>query len=267
MSKRDSWASDDDANDLLAGILSDTEEEAAAEQQRIEAELKAREEEERRQKEEEEARRRAEAEARMTAEMDRQGDLEKRRTMRMEALRIEELKERGEWVDPEVKAAEEEAARREKEAEAARLAALAAERQAPTPEQQAQAQAAGASSQKEPAASKTPLIILGVVGALVVALAVVFVLLAQGGYEVDQRSYAKVVYQPKDPEVKLVTMSFSPLPKVEEEEEKEEPKPAARRTVRRAAPAKKAPAKKAPAKKKPKLDLDLSGADPFGAGF
>ena len=51
MSKNQRWASDDDANDLLAGILDETEQDARAEEQRIQAEIQAREAEERRKKE------------------------------------------------------------------------------------------------------------------------------------------------------------------------------------------------------------------------
>ena len=42
--KSNKWASDDDAGDLLAGILDETESAARVEQQRLEAEMRAKEE-------------------------------------------------------------------------------------------------------------------------------------------------------------------------------------------------------------------------------
>lgn len=269
MAKNQSWASDDDASDLLAGILNETEEEARAEQERIEAELRAREAEERRQKEAEEARLLAEANARITAEMDRQEGLEKRRTMRMEALRVEELKERGEWVDPAIKAAEAEAARK---AEEARIAREAAQQAALLLAQQQQAAAAQAqpvvAATPAPNKSNTPIYILAAVALLVLGLGGGLFALTQNSYEVDNKTYAKAVYQPKDPEIKLVTMGFTPLPKVEEKPVQED-KPAARPSTRprpRPTPSRPAADNKK-SDKKPGLKLDLSGTDPFGAGF
>jgi len=267
VAKNEGWASDDDANDLLAGIFDQTEEDAAEEQRRLDAELKAREEAERLAKEEEAERRRLAAEARVTAEMDRQDGLEKRRTLRMEALRVEDLKAKGEWVDEAAiaaqKAAEAEAALKKQQEEARLAAAAAAALHAPSPEQQAAAYAAQAQAAAPPAKSKTLGIVLGLVVLLVLGLGGALFAISQGGYEVDQTSYAKVVYQPQEQEVKLITMGFTPLPKVEKKVEKEpEPKRATTTTRRRAAPKPKAK----PAKK-PGLKLDLSGTDPFGDGF
>jgi len=86
---------------LLEGILDDTRNEAEAERQRIEAELKAKEEAERQAREAEEARRRADAEARLAAEEERRRQAAERRAAELERMRIEELKEKGLWKEPE----------------------------------------------------------------------------------------------------------------------------------------------------------------------
>lgn len=245
--KQQRWASDDDANDLLAGILDETEDDAKAEEQRIQAQIQAREEEERRLRDAENERKRREAEARISAETERQGHVQERRTARMEALKIEDLKARGEWVDPAILAKEqaEEAARfREEEEARIRREAIAA----------AAVQSAAATG-PVPAnsnASNTKLYAtLGVVAALVLVGGSVLIAMSQG-YVADQTAYTKTVFKPKDVAVALVEKGFTPLPKVEVVEEVvEEPKK--RRSSRRSS-ARVSSKSSTPAKKTAKTD-------------
>jgi len=89
------------AASLLAGILEETESEAARERERLERELREREAAERERLATEEAARQAELRRQLDAEAQRQDDAKARRLAAMEALRIEELKEKGLWQEPE----------------------------------------------------------------------------------------------------------------------------------------------------------------------
>lgn len=265
------WASDDDAGDLLASILNDTETDAALEQQRIEAEVKARQEEAQRLKDAEEQHRIAEAEARISAEMDRLQQVEVRRTQKLEALKIEDLKESGLWQPP-VDPAETERARLAEEQ--ARAAAFAAQNQhAPTPENTHAAAQTTQQAAPLPVAQKSnskALAILGIVTALVVISGGIAFMLMQGSYKVDNTAFAKAVYSPKENQVLLVEKGFAPIPKPEPVAETPAPAAPTRSTSRsrpstaKSTPAKTAPAKKAAPKKKIELDLDF---DPFKSGF
>lgn len=272
MSKNQRWASDDDANDLLAGILDETEQDAKAEEQRIQAEIQAREAEERRKKEAEEEKKRREAEARISAELERQNSVQERRTARMEALKIEDLKAKGEWVDPAIlaaKQAEELAKQRAAQDEEIRREAIAAA-----------AVKAASTDMPMPAntnQSNTKLYaMLGIVAALVLVGGGVLFAMSQG-YKADQTQYSKTVFKPKDVAVALVEKSFTPIPKVVEEVVEEEPKSSRRsssssrrsstKSAAKAAPSPKTDAVgKAANKKANALEemLKSSGGDPFG---
>lgn len=184
------WASDEDAGDLLAGILDDTAADAEAEQRRIEAELRKREEEEQRKREEDEQRKLMEAEQRLQSEQQRQSQLQQRRTEKMEALRIEDLKARGEWVEPpkpEPKAEEPRAAVAAAPVAAAPVAAAPvplAQQHAPTPE----AHSGGGNASK----------ILAAVFALVIVAGGVAFGVIQGQYKADTQAYAKTIIAPVD---------------------------------------------------------------------
>lgn len=215
------WASDDDAEGLLAGILDDTEDVARAEKERLEAEMRAKAEEERRIAEEEERRKREEAEARLSAERDRLEKVEERRTQKMEALRVEDLKERGEWIDPEEVARKEAAEAAKREAEAQRQREERAKEQAALMAAQ-QAHAVNNPAEAQPK-SNTGLM-LGAIAVLVLLLGaggVVVVMTA--GYKTDEATYTKSVFTPKEVEVAMVEAGFTPIPKAEpaavEEEE------------------------------------------------
>ncbi len=250
------WASDDDAGDLLAGILDDTATEAEAEQERIAAEIKARQEEEQRKKEEEEAKKRAEAEARLSAEKERLQQVEKRRTQKLEALRIEDLKESGQWNPPEELSDEKD--EKETPPAAAQRPPQAAAQPAPRPMAPA--------PEPIPQKSNTGLVIglaaliLAVVGAAVIA----FVVLPDG-YEVDNTTYAKTTYTPAQSEITVVELGFAPLP---EKKVEEAPAPRTRRptrTRRAPTPAPSEPEPRSRPSSSPGLDLDLD-TDPFSAG-
>lgn len=275
MSKKQRWASDDDANDLLAGILDETENDAKAEEQRIQAEIQAREAEERRKREAEEERKRREAEARISAEMERQNTVQERRTARMEAMKIEDLKAKGEWIDPAVVARQqaeaEEKRRREEEAEIRRKAMEQAAMQA------AQAQhALPAQAQAAPANNNKLFASIGAVAALVLVSGGVLLAMA-GGYEVDKTPYTKTVFKPKDVAIALVEKGSTPIPKVEEAPVEEETKTVRRSSSPRKATASVSKATAKPAAKEDKVGkaankkasaledmLKSSGSDPFG---
>lgn len=86
---------------LLEGILDETQAEAEAAQQALDEELKRKEAEAKRVAEEAETAKRAELERRMAEEADRQRTAAERREAAAEAMRIEELKAQGLWVEPE----------------------------------------------------------------------------------------------------------------------------------------------------------------------
>lgn len=204
--KSNKWASDDDAADLLSGILSETEDEALAEQQRLENELRAKQEAERLEVEAEEQRKRAEAEAKLSAEMNRLQQVAERRTAKIEALKIEELKERGEWIDPEVERAKLEAERQKQiESEKIRIEA----------EMQAKASVESATRLPSPTPQKKSSAGLFVIAAFLVLAAVGtaigVVLMSQ--YKVDNTSYAKAVHQPTSNKIAMVEKGFTPIPK------------------------------------------------------
>lgn len=233
--KGNKWASDDDATNLLAGILDETEEVAQAEEARLESELQRRAEAERQRALAKEQERLAEAERRLAAERERVVAAEQRRTQKMEALRIEDLKERGEWVDPaEIARAEaEEQARREAEAERARTerakeqAALIAAQQN-LENERLSAPAKGSSGIAMFALAIAMALLIGGVG----TAAVVF-----GGYKLDATTYTKSVYRPADQRVTMVEAGFTPLPKpalIEAAPDRERP---ATRTNRPSTPA------------------------------
>lgn len=247
------WASDDDAGDLLAGILDETATEAEAEQQRIAAEMKAREDEERRLKEEEEARKRAEAEFRLSREKERLQEVEKRRSQKLEALRIEELKESGQWVPPEVETDDQ---------------PLTAPPTAVQPPPEARPQPA-----PQPVVAQAPPSKKSNVGYLI---ALVVLLLALGsagfyafvvlpdGYEVDSTTYAKTSIAPAEKAITVVELGFAPIP-VKAPEPARTTRP---RTRRSSQPASRSstPRREESRSNSGGLDLDLD-TDPFNASF
>jgi hypothetical protein len=273
------YASDDDAENLLAGILDETEDVAKAEQERIEAEIRAKEDEERRRKEEEERRKKEEAAKRLSAELERLEKVEQRRTEKLKALEIEELKERGEWVDPE----EERRKLEEKLKKEAELAAMkeAAEQEARRKHAAPQQQRAAAHA-AEPQKSGSGMMI-GLAIGLAVLLAgggVAFAMV--GGYEIDSATYSKAVFAPKESKVAMVEKGFTPIPKdepvvqQEEDDDKGKTHRRRRRPRRRHASKSKPREKSKPITGKPKQNKANAKADKlekmldtdvFGGGF
>ena len=260
------WASDEDAGDLLAGILDETQDRAQEEEAKIEADLRARQEEERRRQEEEEARRRREIEARLEAEAHRQEEIEERRTMRMQAIIASNR-------PAEEVAAEAEAARRAQEEEAeARVQAAAMHQPVPETVHQ-QRQAVGVSTAAAPRESnKVMLAMVGLLMVLVVALGAVALTLLSGGYEPDATNYTKAQYLPTEPEVHLTQAATTLIPKEEPkvEEVEKEPKAVSRRKRRGLRRSTKSSSSSGSSKKKDspkkKKGLILSD-DPFGGGI
>jgi hypothetical protein len=89
---------------LLAGILEETQSEADAERERLEADLRKKEEDARLAAAAAEAQRREESERRLAEEEQRRRAAAARRAAEEERLHIEDLKARGEWKEPEVAA-------------------------------------------------------------------------------------------------------------------------------------------------------------------
>ncbi len=201
------WASDDDANDLLAGILNETADDAAAEEAKVQAEIEAKLEAERSAKAQARAAKLAEADARISAERERQEKLNERRTAKMEALRIEDLKAKGEWVDPAEIARQQAEAEAQRRADEARLAAAMAE-VTPQPTVQPIATIAPPPSNRGFGAVAVALALLGLIGAVGLTIG-----LTQSGYELDQTAYAKAVYSPKDTTVGQLDTAFEVIPK------------------------------------------------------
>lgn len=270
------YASDDDAENLLAGILDETEDIAKAEQAKIEAELRAKEDEERLKREATERAKKEEAAARLSAEMERLEKVEQRRTAKLEALKIEDLKERGEWIDPEVERRKLEAKLQE-EAELAAMKQAAEEKARRKQHVETQADAGPMSAPTAQQSNNNLMAIGGILLALVVAIGVGAAVML-GGYELDQATYSKAVFAPKDQQVAMVEKSMTAIPKPEpviEEKQDGTSKPTRRQTSRRAPAAKKETKKSAPisgapkqneSNKKAKALEDALNTDVFG-GF
>ncbi len=273
------YASDDDAENLLAGILDDTEDVARAEQERIEAELRAKESLEQQRRAEEEKRRKEEAAARLNAEMERLEKVEKRRTAKLEALKIEELKERGEWVDPEEEKRKlEEQLRKEAELQAMKQKAEAdARRKHSSPAEVGEVSMPGQHEDR----SKAGLMIGGGIALAVLLSVGAAGFVVMGGYKVDSATYSKAVFAPKDVQVAMVEKGTTPIPKEEPvvvaEVEEDKPKRTRRSSNRRSNKKANKPQKKsAPitskpdqnkANKKAKALEDALNTDVFGGGF
>ncbi len=257
--KQQRWASDDDAK---------------AEEQRIQAQIQARDAEERRLRDAENERKRRESEARISAETERQGHVQERRTARMEALKIEDLKARGEWIDPAILAKEQaDAAAKFRDEEDARI-----RREAIAAAAVQSAAAVGGPISANTNTSNTKLYAgLGVLVAAVVAFSVALFAMSQG-YVADQTAYTKTVFKPKDVAIALVEQGFTPLPKAEVVVE-EEPETKSRRPRRGSSSSRSSKTSSKPAAKTAKTDTvgkagakaarDLesilgSSSDPFG---
>jgi hypothetical protein len=275
------FASDDDASNLLADILNDTAMDAQAEQRRIEAELKAREEEERRLKEAEDRRKQEEAQARLHAEQSRQNQVLQRRTEKLQALKIEELKQKGEWVDPAIEEAKQRA-EQERQRQAAMQQAI---QQQLAQQQLAQQQQLATQHAPTPEAtkpkSKGPVMALVAVIALVLVAGGALAALTLGAYKPDNVSYAKITINPASNAGALTLAAFAPIPKAEvaaapSAESGDDDKPSKRSSGKklssRGDSGKKDDSKKDDDKKtkkdKPKVKgLDLGNDDIFGGGF
>lgn len=269
--KSNKWASDDDAGSLLAGILDETETAAQVEQSRLEAEMKAKQEEERLRKAEEERQRVHEAEQRLNAEHSRQNQLKQRRTERMEALRIEDLKEKGEWIDPAIEqarlAAEE--ARRVEESQQHQMEVQMQQMQQQM-QQMAQPaantnQAAAQATATQKASSKGPFIALAAVLFMVVAAGAVIGGLMSQQYEPDATNYPKFTMNPVDSEDVVTTAGVTPLPEPEPVVVAEVA-PEVKKSKKRRSSGKKRSSKKSTKKKKGKK-FEFNDKDLFGGGF
>ncbi len=204
--KNNKWASDDDASDLLAGILDETEDDAIAEQARLDAELNAKKEEERIALQSAEESRKQEAASKLSAEMNRLEGVEQKRTEKLQAIEVEELKARGEWIDPEIER------RRLEEVRQQEALARAEEQEAAFEDARVPTGHAVNAAVPAAAKSKLPLIILGVLGVLLIVAGVAAATIL-GGYSADNTSYAKAVFVPKTPEANLVEKSFTATPR------------------------------------------------------
>ena len=261
------WASDEDAGSLLAGILDDTETAAAKEEAALKENIDAKRERERTERELAEQRRAEATRQRLEGEAQRQKQLAERRTARMQAIQIEDLKANGQWVDPaEERAVDPNQGRAEHqtplpEEMQAQLEALQ-ERMAELQNQSTHPDQAPVGQTNEP----RPMLWLALAAAIIAVLGGSAVLgaMSLNAYSPDQTSYAKVTLQPKD-ERQLITQvgieAIKPEPAVVAEPEK----PKAKRPYK---PKSSRPAKtpKPEKPKKPKFDLDLDSSNIFGEG-
>jgi hypothetical protein len=227
----ESWASDDDANDLLAGILDETEDDARSEQERIESELARKKRERERQEREELERKREEARARITAEEERLEGLAERKTMRQEALKVEELKEKGEYVEEEPEAQEEDVAEDEQPESGS---ARDEPQPTPEPEMDMPGPADHAPSNAD-SGNSIAYVVLAAVTLLVVGAGITAYLLTQGSYEPSTATYAKAVYKPSSTTDRQVSVGFTPVRETKTDDEdaprpRREPPPAAKQT-------------------------------------
>ncbi len=274
------WASDDAADDLLAGILDETATEAEAEEQRIQAEIEAKKQEEQLKKEEEKRRKRQEAEQRLSAEKERLQEVEKRRTQKMEALRREELIESGEWVPPEEEEEEQEPqqAQDQPPPEATQPPQQGVHPQGHHPHSQHQAPGAAAQyATGEQPVQEIPqksgkgvmialtLVILGVIGAGAVAF---FVL--PDGYEIDGTTYERASYSPSETTTTVVEIGFQALPEEEEEEAAPPSRPSPPPPAATGGGGSSSGSSGATSSDDDDDDdspsIDLGGSDPFGSG-
>lgn len=260
------WASDDDAGDLLAGILDDTETAAQAEQARLEAAMRQKKEEQARLQQAEEDRKRHEAEERLRSEQNRQHEIKQRRTAKMEALRVEDLKASGQWVDPAI-------AERERQEELERQAATSEKAVLQQQMQQMQQQMTQmAQTQTDhvtamPAAapqkkSKAPLIALAAVVVAVIGAAAVIGVMVTQQYQPDATNYPKVALEAVEAKDVVSTAAFTPLPKEEEKVEVAVAEPVKKTRSKRKRKSSSKPKKSAPKKKG--IKLDLGDDDLFG---
>lgn len=279
--KARTYASDDDAENLLAGILDETEDVAKAEQERIEAELRAKEEEQRRLKEEQDRKRKEAAAAKLSAELDRLEKVEQRRTAKLEALKIEDLKDRGEWVDPEEERRKlEEKIRKEAELTAMKEAAESEARLKHQSDKNPAVVAQGAMPEASRSSNAGLMAALGIIVALLIGGGgVAFAMVT--GYEIDGATYSKATFAPKDQQIAMVEKGSTPIPTeepvVEEAEEEEKTTTRRKRQRPRRVASKSKPKKKAkPISGKPEQNKankkadDLAKAletDIFGGGF
>lgn len=266
------WASDDDAGDLLADIFSDTESAAEVEAKRIEAELERKKQEGAQRAQQEEQQRIREAEAKLQEEAQRQQNMTERRTARLEAIKVEEMKARGEWVDPAIEEAKRKAEEdRRIQEEARRQAEVMVAQQsqhAPVP----QAQPVSAAPAAEPPKSKLPYIILAAVFVAILGAGGAIVALTSGGYTPDTNPYAKITLEPKEDKDLVIVKASKPIPSakpaavVASNEDNTRTKSRRKTSVRRKSKA--APSKRKKTKRIKHRKLKLGNdKDLFGGGF
>jgi hypothetical protein len=262
-----------EADNLLAGIFDDiadaAEREAEDTQKRVRSQQDAL---ETNLKQEEELRRVAAA-THLNAESERKNEVVQRRTARMQALEVEQLKAEGKWVDPE------EADRRAKEAEAQRERERE-ERRAELARQEAARPLAQARVPQQSTADQGVPWLPKLAGAIALVVVVLILALArQSGYEVDTNTYAKSFRTPTIVAVAALEMDTQMLP--------QETSPKVAGTIAEAKPATRAraknrrrkssskPNKKATtsaAKKKQndkadELEQLINSTDPFGSSL
>lgn len=264
------WASDEDAGSLLAGILDDTETAAAAEEAALQQNIEAKRAQEQAERERVEQLKAQAARQRIEGEAQRQEQIAKRRTERMKALQIEDLKANGQWVDPV-------------ESQSHGVEQSRPEHQTPLPEEmQAQLEALQERMQELQHKSQNPIPAepvmeqpAGPMVWLVMAAAIIAVLggsavlgaMSLNAYSPDQTSYAKVTLQPRD-ERQLITQvgieAIKPEPAAPKVSEK--PKDTKPRVNRKPRPNNTKPKPPKPEERKPLLrdfDFDKDG-DIFG---
>jgi len=236
--KKNKWASDEDANDLLAGILDETEDAAKAEEARRQRELEAKERARRDEEAREDAARKAEGDRLKREEEARRAQADVRRTGLLEAIHGPSK----EKLEAEARAAEEarqkeEMERRIAEADRARReaerAAADAAREAKRKEQE-RLEALARQADAPPPKSNTGLII-GIVAAVVAVVLLgggVALFVLSGNDPNANQTYAKTTLDARAFTTASVEKEFQAIEKPKPvEAEDDNPKAARRRTA------------------------------------
>jgi len=180
---------------LLEGILEETQSEAAAERERLERDLRKKEEAEREAKAVEDKRRREEAERRLADEEERRRQSAERRAAELERLRIEELKAKGLWKEPEPDPVEQVA-----------VPVTSARPQMSTQE------ALAVTSQANKQARKLPMILAAAAIFIIVIGGGAFYMISQIEFVDESTPYAKADATTLQTHHALATIGFDPVP-------------------------------------------------------
>jgi len=193
------FASDEQADSLLADILSETEDLANEEQEERQRAIEARRQADERARAEANAARLAERHAKLEAELERQRALAEKRTLKMKALRANPAAD-SQPDEPHETFVDADSIRHQIEEELRREFRDIANTPMPEPAPQAARRAL------------TPA--WAMAAAIVIASSIGAVAFVSQGYKPDANAYAKSVFAPADRSVVAMEVGYIPIPKV-----------------------------------------------------